>query len=260
MPDLDVTIRPLERPEDTELAYCCMTEVPTPWLQALCTCRDWMSQNLGRHVEGYHLQLTGGQVIGHLYYALSEQALIPYKVEANVSIMYCEWVQRRYQKQGLGRHLFDTFLGDMERNGVKGILVEGTDLEGQMHVDHYFSRGFEVIQETGHQKLLYRPISQAEITVDRLQPQVHPQAGLPVEIMILSGYMCPYETATLLLLREVAQEFGDQVIIHQLSLTPASLQTYGVATGIFINGRQKLAGAETEGAIRQAILEEIERV
>lgn len=260
MPDLDLKIRRLERPQDAELAYCCMTEVPTPWPASLCTCRDWMSQNLGRFVEGYHLQLDSGEVIGHIYYAPSERALIPYEVEANVTVMYCEWIQVRHQKQGYGHHLFNAFLEDMRRGGSKGILVEGTDLEGQMHVDHFLSRDFQVIYESGHQKLLFRPLSQAEITVVPLQRKIRPRSGLPVEILILNGYMCPFEASTLSHLREVIQEFGNRVQVRQLSLTPESLKAYGAAKGVFINGRQKLAGAETEEAIRQAILEEIEGV
>ena len=256
MDDLDVTVRRLERPEDTEQAYCCMTEVPTPWPQALCSCRDWMSQNLGRHVEGYHLFHTGGGVIGHLYYAMSGQALIPYQVESDVAIMYCEWVQHHYQKQGYGRFLFETFLDDMEQSGAKGILVEGSDLEQQMHIDHYLPRGFTVVHQSGQHKLLYRPISQEAISIQPLHVQIQPRSGVPVEIMVLSGYMCPYEVATLVHLRQVAQEFGDQVVLRQLSLTSESLHQYGAAQGIFINGRQKLKGAETEEAVRQAILEE----
>jgi hypothetical protein len=171
--------------------------------------------------------------------------------------MYCEWVQQRFQKQGFGRHLFRVFLDEMEQNEVKGILVEGTDIEGQMHFDHYLSRGFKIIFESGHRKVLYRPITQAEITVKALQPRISPRSGSPVEITILSGYMCPYETATMILLQEVAQEFGNQVSLRQEILTPTSLKRYGVARGIFINGRPHLTGAESEGAIRRAIMEEI---
>jgi hypothetical protein len=151
MNDLEVTVHRLQQHADAQQAYCCMTEVPTPWPGALCACRDWMSQNLGRYVEGYHLRLAGGGVAGHLYYAPAERALIPYKVESKVAVMYCEWVQQRYQKQGFGHFMFDTFLKDMVAWGAKGILVEGTDIEGQMHMDHYLSRGFTVLLEQGHQ-------------------------------------------------------------------------------------------------------------
>lgn len=258
MKDFEVTILRLKKPEDAKQAYCCMTEVPTPWPGALCACRDWMSQNLGRYVEGYHLQLKGDGVVGHLYYAHAERALIPYKVESKVGVMYCEWVQQRYQKQGFGHLMFDAFLEDMERWGAKGILIEGTDIEGQMHMDHYLSRGFRVVLNRGHQKLLYRPITQAEIKIEALQPRIPARSGIPVEILVLSGYLCPYEVATLILLPGVAREFGDQVVLRQVPLTPESLQDYGAARGIFVNGRQRLVGAETEEAIRQVIIEEIE--
>jgi GNAT superfamily N-acetyltransferase len=258
MNDLEVTIQRLNKAEHAQQAYCCMTEVPTPWPGALCACRDWMSENLGRYVEGYHLQLKGDGVIGHLYYAPAERALIPYEVESKVAAIYCEWVQQRYQKQGLGHRIFDAFLEDMEKWGAKGILVEATDIEGQMHMDHYLSRGFKVILEGGHKKLLYRPISQSQIKVEPLQPRIKSRSGTPVEILVLSGYLCPYEVATLILLPGVAREFGDQVVLRQEWLTPESLRNYGAARGIFVNGRPRLTGAESEEAIRRVIIEEIE--
>ena len=67
--------------------------------------------------------------------------------------------------------------------------------------------------------------------------------------------MCPYEASTLLLLQEVSREFGDQVVLHQVPLTPESLREYGVARGIFINGHPRLGGAETEESIRQVLRE-----
>jgi len=259
MNDLEITVQRLKKTEDAQQAYCCMTEVPTPWPGALCACRDWMSENLGRYVEGYHLQLEGSGVVGHLYYAMAEHALTPYKVEDKVAVVYCEWVQQRYQKQGFGHLIFETFLEDLETWDTKGILVEATDIPGQMHMDHYLSREFNVILEKGHQKLLYRPITQAEIKVEPLQPQIQPRSGTPVEILVLSGYLCPYEAATLMLLPGVAQEFGDQVILRQESLTPESLRNYAAARGIFVNGRPRFTGGESEEAIRRILIEEIER-
>jgi hypothetical protein len=259
MNDSMFTVRRMKRAEDAFRSYCCMTETPTPWPQALCQCRDWLASNLGRHVDGYHVQLADGEVIGHLYYALSEQALLPYEVEPGVAVLYCEWVQQHYQHQGCGRLLFDTFVRDMAQAGAKGILVEGTDLEDHMHARHYLARGFQVIAESGHRRLLYFPLSAPRVDVGLLDPVIQPRRGVPVEIVILSGYACPYEVSTMALVREVAAEFGSQVTLQEASLTPETLRRFGAARGVFINGQQKLGGAETEDAVRQAILEEIER-
>jgi hypothetical protein len=76
-------------------------------------------------------------------------------------------------------------------------------------------------------------------------------------VLILSGYLCPFETAAQMAVLEVTREFGERVVIRQEALSPETLQRYGVAYGVFINGRPKLSGASSEEAIRQAILEEL---
>jgi hypothetical protein len=257
MNDLQVSVKRLATQDDAQKSYCCMMEVPTPWPEALCNCRSWVAHNLGKLVDGYHLELDSGEVIGHLYYALTPQALVPYKLAANVGVIYCEWVQRRFQGQGLSRLLFEAFQNDMKEQAVLGILVVANELEDQGPIDHYRSRGFRTIYEAGHQKLLYLPVSSLEIQVQPIQAHLQPARSLPVEVTILSGFACPYEISTYLILRQVVREFGHQVVVREVALSPESLKEYGAARGIFINGRQKLFGGESEQAIRQAILEEM---
>ena len=242
---------------DSQKTYCCMTEVPTPWPKALCQCRDWVAENLGVHVEGYHLQLGDGEVVGHIYYAPSEQALISYEIEPGVSVLYCEWVQQRFQKQGYGRRLFDALITDLEAENIKGIIVETTDIQGQMHYSHYLSRGFGIIHEFGHHKLMFKPLANKTITFHRRQPRIQPHQGLPVEILLFRGFLCPYEMSTQVLVQEISMEFRDKVNIQEIWLTPETLDKYGVASGVLINGKPKLAGGEPERAVRQAIMEEL---
>lgn len=257
MSEKSFQIRKLKDSTDAQNAYCCMTEVPSPWPEAVCLCRDWISENLGVHVEGYHLQLENGDVIGHIYYAPSERALFPYHVEPDVCVLYCEWIQTRYHGLGLGKRLSQTFLSEMRNAGMKGILVEGTDLEGQMHYQHYLGRGFCIVSEKQHRKLLYLPLNQPRVDITPLDRHLQPHQGTPVEIVIINGYLCPYEVSSQLVLRQVAMEFTDRVVLKEISLTPETLYDYGDSRGIFINGKQKLLGGEPEEAIRQAIREEL---
>ena len=250
-------VKRLQSQEEAQAVFCCMSEVPIPWPEAVKLCRVWASQNLGKHLEGYHLQDADGTAVGQLYYAPSERALVPYEVEPGVAVVYCEWIQRHYQKQGLGRMLYSAFEAEMQQQGLKGILVEGTNREEQMHYRHYLARGFRVLHEAADRTLLYRPLHQSEIQFRPLKNRIQPRQGVPVEILILNGYLCPFETSSQVLLLEVAQEFGDRVVVRQEPLTAETLRRYGVVDGIFINGRQKLTGGATEQAIRQAILEEL---
>ncbi len=257
MSGLDIVVKRLEGPAEAREAYCCMAEAPTPWPEALELCRDWVAQNLHRYVEGYHAQTAGGETIGHLYYAPSERALFPHEVEPGVAVIYCEWTQARHQRQGVAGRLFDTLVADLRAQACKGVMVECTDSEGQTPSRHYLSRGFKVLHEYGQRKLLYYALSQPSAQARLLTPTIAPHRRVPVEILVLSGYWCPVDVSTQMLLLDVARELGDRVTVRQECLTPETLRRYGVASGIFINGRQKLAGAASEEAIRQAIAEEM---
>ncbi len=250
-------VKRLQERAEAEQAFCCMTEVPTPWPQALCVCRDWVAQNLHRHVEGYHAHTLDGEVVGHLYFAASERAIYPYEIEPGAAVLYCVWVQRRYQGQGAGRALFNAFMQDLRAEGCKGILAEATNPESQVDWQRFRHGDPQIIYESSRHKLLYIALAQSSIKVTPFEPSVSPRRGAPVEIVVLSGYTCPIEVSTQLALLQVAQEFGPQVVLRQETLTPQTARHYGVTSGVFINGRQKLAGGATAGAIRQAIAEEL---
>jgi len=253
-----VSVRKLDRPEDAQKAYCCMTEVVTPWPQALLLCREWLQEHMGQHIEGFHLELPDGGVVGHLYYALSQNALVPYEIEKDVGVIYCEWVHRRHQGQGYSHRLFNVLLDELKQQDAKGVMVEATTLSGKMHMSHFQAKGFHVILELGEQRVMYLPLRQEKVSIKPLIENVPVADDDKVQILIMHGYLCPFDTSTHVLLREVVQEFADRVVLREVHLTPETLRQYGVTRGIFINGKRKLGGGEAELAVRQAILEALE--
>ena len=96
------------------------------------------------------------------------------------------------------------------------------------------------------------------MSIEPLKEKVPAEGGDKVQILIMHGYPCPFDTSTHVLLREVIQEFADKVHLREVHLTPETLRQYGVTKGIFINGKRKLGGGETELAVRQTILEALE--
>jgi GNAT superfamily N-acetyltransferase len=91
--------------ENVENAYAYLHN-PSPqsafWQNFLPTSRLWLKQNLGRYVEGYHL-MDDEKVVGHIYYAPSEKALIEYEIEPNVAFIYCVYLWKEHRHKGLGR-------------------------------------------------------------------------------------------------------------------------------------------------------------
>jgi predicted GNAT family acetyltransferase len=250
----------LSETSQVEQACPCMVEVPTPWPEALQACRAWIAQSLGTLVEGLHLQDDVGNVIGHVYYASSERALIPCQVEDQVAIIYCEWIQRRHQGKGYARLLSEALVRRLDDGGYKGILVAATDDEQHMCYTHFVGRGFRPLRQAGPMRLMYRPLRQESVDVQPLELRIAPKRGHPIEIIVFTGGFCPYEASTSLLTLQVAREFGDRVVLREIAVTIENVRAYGAADGVFINGRRTLPGGASEEAIRQAIHDALEGI
>ena len=259
MAEKDVKVVPLTDPGQVQHACPCMEEVPTPWPEALEACRDWIAGHLGRLIEGFHLERRGEEVVGNMYYGFSERALIPYQIEAQVAILYCEWIQRRHQGQGYIRQLFDALTEHLSRGGYKGILVEASGGEEGMPYGHLLRAGFRPMQGVGAKRLMYFPLAQQSVAVEPLEMRIVARDRYPVEVLAFSGGFCPCETATSMAALDVAREFGDRVVLTEVSITADNVRAYGAAGGVYVNGRPIPDDGVPEEAIRQAIREALER-
>jgi len=243
----------LRDPREAGEAYPCAAESPRPfWADGLELSRGWFAENLGRNVEGFHVE-EGGRVIGHIYWAPSERALVPYRTEPGVAWIYCEWIQQPYQGKSYMRALFSAFVEHLRKEGYKGILVGATDYESYMHYSHFAKRGFNVIREGEGGKLMYLPLGQESVEVEPLTPRIPVGGKDPVEILIVGSRFCPVGAATVLYLREAAAEFGDRVSIVEVPAGPEALARYGVADGIYLNGNPIFFGPVTKDQVRATI-------
>ncbi|HIQ01797.1 MAG TPA: GNAT family N-acetyltransferase [Anaerolineales bacterium] len=244
-------------PQEAARTYPCATESPRPfWADGLELSRSWFAENLGAHVEGVHVE-EEGEVIGHIYWAPSERALVPYRTEPGVAWLYCEWIKRPYRGRGYMRALFSAFVEYLKGEGYKGVLVGATDYQGYLHHSHFAKRGFEVIRESDGGKLMYLPLTRKSVEVEPLAQHIPVEGKAPVELLIVGSHFCPVGAATVLYLRKVVAEFGDRVSMVEVPAGPETLARYGVADGIFVNGEEKLFGPVTEAQVRAVIEEEL---
>ncbi|MEM1684423.1 MAG: GNAT family N-acetyltransferase [Thermosphaera sp.] len=244
--------------EEALQAYPCATESPRPfWAEGLELSRKWFAENLGSYVEGFHLE-ENEKVIGHIYWAPSERALVPYKTEPGVAWLYCEWIQRGSRGRGYMRALFSVFLDYLKAEGCKGLLVGTTNYEGYMHHSHFTKRGFWPV-EGGNGGLMFLPIRQSSVRVEPLKPRVSCEGNAPVEVLIIGSLFCPVGATAVLYLRMVASEFGDLVALGEVPAGLEALARYGVAEGIFINGKPRFFGPVTEAQVRGVLEDELRK-
>ncbi len=251
-------IRQVQSSEDISKAYPCTTETPIPfWADGLPLCREWLKENLGKHIEGFHLEDDEGKVIGHIYWSPSTQALTPYDIEEGVAFVYCDWVQKQYRGLGGAHLLYQGFIDYLRKNAYKGMLVNGTDYEGYMYYQHFLKRGFKVIGERNGEKQMYFLLRQETIVVKPFTPNLPGIRGDGVEVLIICSRSCPVGASAVLALHKVAQEHGAKVAIREVPGSKKAIEEYGVAGGIFINGKVKFFGPVTESQVRKAIEEEL---
>jgi N-acetylglutamate synthase-like GNAT family acetyltransferase len=235
-----------------------MSEIPpgVSWADFLPESRKWFKENLGKHVEGYHI-LDDSKVVGHIYYASSENALMPVETEPKVALIYCTEMLRSYMHKGYGKILFNYAKVNLKKNGFKGILVYATDFQEYMHYSHFAEQGFKVIKEQGPFKLMYFPLSKDKIEAKPLDLSYRPPKD-KVEVTLFKNFFCPVSVCMYSLIKKVAKGFGNKVEIVEIEPTLETVRKYGT-TDPLINGKPKILGPASEQDIKKAIQEEIDQ-
>ncbi|WXG46899.1 MAG: GNAT family N-acetyltransferase [Candidatus Atabeyarchaeum deiterrae] len=238
--------------------YCCMGDNPpgVNWTDFLPESRKWFKQNLGRHVDGYHL-LDDGKVVGHIYYSRSQKALVPFEVEPNVAFIYCTEVLRDQMRKGYGTMMFNYAKNDLKKRGFKGILVDASTIPEYMHYNQFAKQGFKLIREHGMFRLMYFPLWKEHVDVNPIEVTYKPSRD-KVEVTLFKHSFCPVGMAMYSLIKKVAQSFGDKVRLVEIKPTLSTIRKYGT-TDPLINGKVKILGPSSEENVRSAIQEEIDK-
>lgn len=239
--------------ESVKSAYCCISE-HSSFSEGLPESRQWFKTNLEEHVEGYHL-LDKDKVVGHIYYAPSEKALLYYKMEPGVACVYCTWLNAAYLRKGYGRMMFDRMKDDLRSLSMKGIMVPATDFKEWMHYELFLKQGFQTIKEHPPYRAMYFPLTQGDIDIEELPINCTP-SKTKVEITLFKTLFCPVSPVMYRRIKKVAQSFGDRVKISEFNGTLQNLRKYGTLEPL-INGKIKLYGPASEEDVMKAIEEEI---
>jgi hypothetical protein len=72
-------------------------------------------------------------------------------------------------------------------------------------------------------------------------------------VLIVGMYGCPAGASAVLAVRRVAAEFGPRVNLVEVPAGPEAMAEYGVADGIFIDGRPIFFGPLPDDQVRQHV-------
>lgn len=243
--------------DDLVDTYCCIQEetIDEKHLEGLYKSREWFTVNLGKYVEGYHL-CDNEKAVGLIYYAMSENALIPYKIEKNVACIYCTEILPDYSHKGYGRMLFGFMIKELLREDCKGIFIAATEFKEWMYYEHFQKQGFKEINTKSPYKLMYLPLLQEDISVKMCDLNYKPSKD-KVEVTLFKNFFCPIGVYMYQMIKEVAKSFGDKIKLVEIEANPETIRKYGTADPL-INGKSKFFGPASEEEVENAIQEEIE--
>ena len=233
--------------------YSCIPATSS-FAEGLPESQAWFRTHLGEQVEGYHL-LDRARVVGHIYYAMSEEALLPYDIEPQVACIYCTNLLKDYLHKGHGRLMFDHVKTDLTTRAVKGIMVPATELKEWMHYELFLKQGFTQIQAHPPYRVMYFPLTQEHVEVQPL-PLTYTPSPDKVEVTLFRNPFCPVSPFMYNRIKKVAQSFGDRVNLVEIEGTRENLKRYGTLEPL-INGKIKLYGPAAEEDIMKAIEDEI---
>jgi len=181
-------------------------------------------------------------------------------VGENLMMIPCLFVRERFSGRGVGRALVEAVEAAARRTGTNGVAVVAyrdlAEAAWFMPAPFFDELGFEEIERRGHEALLWRPFLPNLAAPRLLRPDwsFQPVSG-KVVVDLFWNEFCPTSSIEARRVREVAREFGDNVIIREYQAEDRSiLLCHQTPRAVYINGREIGWGYEAprEG-IRNAI-------
>jgi len=247
--------------EDTERSYPCACE---PWgifgTEALETSRAWLGDCLGARYESFQAEDDEGNVVGEILWIWSENSLGRMRTEPRVAIISCVWVKTQNQKKGVWKGMLKALSESLMSQGAKGVLAPATDYQGYMHRNHFQKAGFAVLGEHEGTVVMFYPLNQESVEYSFAEEHVPPGPDDKVTIHIFRNLLCPVASELFTRLERIAKEFGDRVQVIRVESDRETLEKYGTAGGLYINGKQRFVLPNDDDVIRNLLKEEVEKL
>jgi thiol-disulfide isomerase/thioredoxin len=207
-----------------------------------------------RSMEQYGLvvkvALIDGIHAGFLY--LMPIEINPWDIQGKDLLIFpCLVAQSKFAHQSVGKQLIKAAEQETHNQKRKGIATIGYFWDFWfMPAEYFIKLGFQVAVERGIEAILWKKFDKtAELPEFRTENYNFKSAEDKVVIDLFWSTFCLTSDVEAQRVREVASEFGEQVVLNEYSADDQSvLQKYGITRRIYINGNKIEVGPEIEKA------------
>ena len=182
----------------------------------------------------------------------------PWDIQGKDLLVFpCLVSHSRFAQQGVGKLLIKAAEQETRSQNRKGIATIGYFWDFWfMPAEYFIKLGFQVAVKRGIEAILWKKFDKtAELPEFRSENYLFKSVEGKVVIDLFWNTFCLTSDVEAQRVREVASEFGEDVILHEYSANdPSVLQQYGISRRIYINGKMIEVGPEIEkGRLRNEI-------
>ena len=174
-------------------------------------------------------------------------------------VLPCLVVLSKVRKRGIGKKLIACAEEETLRQGLKGLVTIGYyHIHWFMPAAFFEKCGFEVVKRRNNEAILWKVYDQSVTEPELLTPNYNfIENKDKVTIDLFWNTFCPTSYIEAQRVREVAEEFGDKVLLNEYCADDRDiLLRYQIDRAIFINGKEIWYGHEApKEGIRKAIYE-----
>ncbi|MBN2356063.1 GNAT family N-acetyltransferase [candidate division KSB1 bacterium] len=226
--------------------FCCLEDWSNDMLETGDHKQRWYRhmQDKGLRVK---LAIEDGLACGMIQYLPIEHSIVKGQ---DLYFIHCIWVHGHKQgvgnrqKRGMGTALLRAAEADARMRGAKGMAAWGLWLPFWMKASWFKKQGFEKVERDGIAQLLWKPFcpdAQPPAWMKKTQDPVRIPGKVRVTAFI-SGW-CQAQNMVFERAKRASQTFGDRVYFEQIdTLDRAVLDQWGIADGLFIDGKQVWTG------------------
>lgn len=213
--------------------------------------RFWNYNTLFRGVR-ILVAYEGTTPVGHLEYIPIEHAPKPIQGEG-LTFINCMFVEPKQRWHSVGSELIKA-VEEKVRDQSLGLAVIAYPDSLFMPASFFVEHGFVCAAEQDNARLMFKAWREVDM------PQFMPRHYAPIQLFgkttvdVFWNGQCPFWVKAHDCLLQAAKEYGERVVVHDINTDDrATIEQYGIATGVFINGQCAFLYPPSETEIRRAL-------
>jgi len=253
-----------EREKQTYLR--CLENHSEDMQQASHVKEKWYNKMKSKGLRVKLARHESGTIAGMVQYFPIEYSWVKGK---DLYFIGCIWVKGgknghiNFQNQGMGKALLHAAEEDAKALGAKGMVAWGSSLPVWLKASWFKKQGYKPVDKKGFlgDVLLWKTFADDAEAPEWVEQKKKPEkVEGKVKVTCISNGWCPAMNLSIIRAKEVAEEFGDDVVLEEVNtLDRNNMEAWGITDVLYIDGQKISTGPPpTKEKLRKKIAGKIQ--